>query len=261
MTHPLPGHFARGVGKCFGHGIEYIRRPEVGSLGFEASTENDQATGDKRCRLVVASRARHRTCRICKGFSRWIVDLSRRNVSAAIDPAFGQIWETARSRGIPVFERGAGSPAVAVGDLLIEPLWPLPVAERRSRNDRSLVVRIGVAGHRVLLPGDLEAPAESDLVSSGADLRAEVFALPHHGSRTSSTDTFLQAVGATVAIASAPCRSRFEMPHADVLARAEEGGLSVWWTGRDGAVMVGLGKRVTVWGYGDRMNPDACRSR
>jgi competence protein ComEC len=180
---------------------------------------------------------------------------------AAIDPAFGQIWETARSRGVPVFERGAGSPAVAVGDLTIEPLWPLPVADRRSRNDRSLVVRIGVAGQRILLPGDLEAPAESDLVSSGADLRSEVFALPHHGSRTSSTDTFLEAVGATVAIASAPCRSRFGMPHADVLARAEEGGLSVWWTGRDGAVMVGLGKRVTVWGYGDRMKPDACRSR
>ena len=180
---------------------------------------------------------------------------------AAIDPAFGQIRETARSRGIPVFERGAGSPAVAVGDLTIEPLWPPPVAERRSRNDRSLVVRIGVAGHRILLPGDLEASAEFDLVSSGADLRSDVFAWPHHGSRTSSTDTFLEAVGATVAIASAPCRSRFGMPHADVLARAEEGGLSVWWTGRDGAVMVGLGKRVTAWGYGDRVNPDACRSR
>jgi competence protein ComEC len=179
---------------------------------------------------------------------------------AAVDPAFGPIWETARSRGIPVFERGAGSPAVAVGDLSIEPLWPRSdVGE--SRNDRSLVVRIEVAGHRVLLPGDLEARAESDLVSSGADLRSEVFALPHHGSRTSSTDIFLEAVGATVAIASAPCRSRFEMPHADVLARAERGGLSVWWTGRDGAVMVGLGKRVTAWGYGDRVNPDACGSR
>ena len=180
---------------------------------------------------------------------------------ASSDPAFARIWETARSKGVPVFERGAGSPTVAVGDLLIEPLWPLPIVERRSRNDRSLVVRIEVAGRRVLLPGDLEAPAESDLVSSGADLKSDVFALPHHGSRTSSTDTFLEAVGATVAVASAPCRGRFGMPHADVLSRAEQGGLSVWWTGRDGAVMVGLGERVTVWGYGDRINPDSCRSR
>jgi competence protein ComEC len=180
---------------------------------------------------------------------------------AAVDPAFTRVREAARSRRVPIFERGAGSPAVAVGDLLIEPLWPPPAAEHRSRNDRSLVVRIEVAGHSVLLPGDIEARAESDLVSSGADLRSEVIALPHHGSRTSSSDTFLEAVGATVAIASAPCGGRFGMPHAAVLARTGEAGLSVWWTGRDGAVMVGLGKRLTVWGYGDRMNPDSCRSR
>jgi len=180
---------------------------------------------------------------------------------AALDPAFDRIWDAARSRRIPVFERGAGSRAVRVGDLAIEPLWPLPVADRRSRNDRSLVVRIEVAGHGVLLPGDLEAAAEFDLISSGADLRSEVLALPHHGSRTSSTAAFLEAVGAAVAIASAPCRGRFGMPHADVLARASGAGLSVWWTGRDGAVMVGLGDRFTVWGYGDPANPAACRFR
>jgi competence protein ComEC len=122
------------------------------------------------------------------------------------------------------------------------------------------VVRIEVNGRSVLLPGDLEAAAELDLVASGADLRADVLALAHHGSRTSSTEIFLDAVGAAVAIASAPCRSRFEMPHADVLARAEEAGLPVWWTGRDGAVLVGLGEQITAWGYGDRMDPDACRS-
>ncbi|MBW2714759.1 MAG: DNA internalization-related competence protein ComEC/Rec2 [Deltaproteobacteria bacterium] len=179
---------------------------------------------------------------------------------AAADPAFDPIRNAARSRRIPVLERGAGSPTTVVGDLLIEPLWPLQTAERRSRNDRSLVVRIEVNGRSVLLPGDLEAAAESDLVASGADLRADVLALAHHGSRTSSTEIFLDAVGAAVAIASAPCRSRFEMPHADVLARAEEAGFAVWWTGRDGAVMVGLGERITAWGYGDRMDPDACRS-
>ena len=180
---------------------------------------------------------------------------------AAADPAFARVLEAARSRRVPVLELGKGSPAVVVGDLLIEPLWPLPIAERRSRNDRSLVVRIEVAGHRILLPGDIEARAESDLVSSGANLRSEVLILPHHGSRTSSTDAFLEAIGAVVAVASAPCVGRFGMPHADVLARAGENGLSVWWTGRDGAVMVGLGKRLTVWGYGDRLSPGSCRSR
>ncbi len=178
---------------------------------------------------------------------------------AAVDPAFGSLWEAARSKRVPVYERGAGSPAVSVGDLRIQPLWPPPVAERRSRNDRSLVVRIELAGHSVLFPGDLEASAEFDLVSSGADLASEIIALSHHGSRTSSTELFLEAVGAKVAIASAPCGGRFGMPHAEVIERATAEGPSVWWTGRDGAVMVGLGKRLTVWGYGDRLAPDSCR--
>ncbi len=177
---------------------------------------------------------------------------------AAADPAFAPIWRAARAREIPAFERGAGSPALALGDLRIQALWPPPAAPHGSRNDRSLVVRIEVGGRRILLPGDLEAPAEADLVSSGVDLGAAVFALPHHGSRTSSTRAFLEAVGATIAIASAPCRGRFAMPHPDVLARARDAGLSVWWTGRDGAVLVGLGERLTAWGYGDRMSPGAC---
>jgi len=180
---------------------------------------------------------------------------------AATDPALDPLREAARSNRVPVFERGAGSPAVSVGDLTLEPLWPLPVAERRSRNDRSLVVRIELGGHSVLLPGDLEARAESDLVASGADLQSEIIALPHHGSRTSSSEVFLAAVGATVALASAPCAGRFEMPHAETLARARQEGLSVWWTGRDGAVMVGLGERLTVWGYGERSAPNSCRRR
>jgi competence protein ComEC len=180
---------------------------------------------------------------------------------AAVDPAFDPMWALARSKRVPVSERGADSPAVAIGDLIVEPLWPLPIAERRSRNDRSLVVRIQVAGHSVLLPGDLEARAESDLVASGADLHSEIIALAHHGSRTSSSDLFLDAVGAAVAIASAPCGGRFGMPHAEVLSRARREGLPVWWTGRDGAVMVGLGERLTAWGYGDRPGADACRTR
>jgi beta-lactamase superfamily II metal-dependent hydrolase len=63
-------------------------------------------------------------------------------------------------------------------------------------------------------------------------------------------------VDAAVAVASAPCAGRFDMPHAQVLARARRAQLSVWWTGRDGAVHFGLGGRLRVWGSGA---PRLCR--
>jgi competence protein ComEC len=179
-------------------------------------------------------------------------------LGAAADPTFDRIRAAARSRGIAIHERGAGAPTVSLGDLRIATLWPPAESQGRSRNDRSLVLKIEVAGHAVLLPGDLEAEAERDLIHRGLDLHAEVLVLPHHGSRTSSSEEFLDAVGPIVAIASAPCDGRFGMPHREVIDRARAVGLSLWWTGRDGAVLVGLRDRITAWGFADPRGWDDC---
>jgi competence protein ComEC len=174
------------------------------------------------------------------------------------EPGFEAVVAAARARAVPVFERGAGTPGSRVGDLMVAPLWPPPGGGSVSRNDGSLVVRLEVAGRRVLLPGDLEAAGEAALVASGADLRADVVTLPHHGSRSSSTALFLKAVAPAIAVASAPCRGRFEMPHAEVLERAHAADASVWWTGRDGAVLIGLGDPLVAWGYAPPRS-DRCR--
>jgi competence protein ComEC len=175
---------------------------------------------------------------------------------------FDAVLAAARARGVAVRERGAGSPAAAVGALRVTPLWPPPGAAGASQNNRSLVVRVEAAGRRVLLPGDLEVAAEAALLASGADLRADVLKLAHHGSRTSSSTAFLAAVDAAVAVVSAPCGGRFGMPHPEVLLRTREHFLSVWWTGRDGAVMVGLGGPFTAFGFASPVAPvpRACRS-
>ncbi len=177
-------------------------------------------------------------------------------LGAARDPAFEPLREAARAARVPLRERGLGAPSFARRGLRATPLWPAPAA-RASRNDRSLVVRVEAGGRRVLLPGDLEAGGEAALLASRADLRAEVLKLPHHGSRTSSTAAFLAAVGASVAVASAPCAGRFGMPDGEVVRRARASGAALWWTGRDGAVRIGLGPRLHALGTGE---PRACAS-
>jgi competence protein ComEC len=178
-------------------------------------------------------------------------------LGAGRDPAFAALRDAARSRRAALRERGAGSRAFERDGLRATPIWPAPGAGQASRNDRSLVVRVEVAGRRVLLPGDLEAEGEAALLAAEADLRADVLKLPHHGSRTSSTPAFLDAVGASVAVASAPCAGRFGMPHREVVRRARASGAALWWTGRDGAVRIGLGPRLHALGTGD---PRACAS-
>ncbi|NRA08510.1 MAG: DNA internalization-related competence protein ComEC/Rec2 [Myxococcales bacterium] len=174
-------------------------------------------------------------------------------------PDFEALRAVARRHGIPVEERGAGSPSQQFGDLHVSPLWPPPSYEAASRNDASLVVRVERGPRSLLLPGDLEARGEAALLASDAPLAAEVLLVPHHGSRSSSTPAFLAAVGARLAVISAPCVGRFPTPHAEVLTRLRARGTQVWWTGRDGAVRLSLGSTLAVRGQGRRR--EGCGSR
>jgi competence protein ComEC len=152
-----------------------------------------------------------------------------------------ELARRAESLGVRVREMGAGDPPEQRGDLLLQPLWPpgVPVL-RASRNDRSLVLRVDLAGSRVLLTGDIGEGAEAGLLAAGADLRADVLKLAHHGSRSSSSAGFLAAVGAEIALVSAPCSPRGRLPTPEALARVDAQHTSIWWTGRDGALLVAL---------------------
>jgi competence protein ComEC len=165
------------------------------------------------------------------------------------DPDFAELLAAAEARGVPVLERGRGSPLGSFGDVVVEPIWPPLGADVGSRNDGSLVVRVSVAGSRLLLAGDVGPLAEAAMARRGG-LSAEILLLPHHGSRTSSTPPFLDAVDPLLVVASAPCGGRFRTPHPDVVERVRTRALPLWWTGRDGAVIVGLGGRVVARALG-----------
>ncbi len=123
----------------------------------------------------------------------------------------------------------AGTQALDIGDRIrlsertsIAVLSPPVVTggrEHRGPNNRSLVLLVTIGERRILLPADIEAPAEQWLASSGQDLRADALVLPHHGSRTSSSAVFIAAVEPRVAIASVGARNPHGHPHADVVAR------------------------------------------
>ena len=93
-------------------------------------------------------------------------------------------------------------------------------------NAMSCVIRISAGPHSVLLTGDIEREQEAALVASlGEALRSEVLVVPHHGSRTSSTVAFLDAVQPSVAVFQAGYRNRFGHPAPDVMGRYAERGI------------------------------------
>jgi len=107
-----------------------------------------------------------------------------------------------------------------------------------GRNNHSIVVQVSYEGKSILIPGDIEAPAERRLVASEKDrLASDILISPHHGSRSSSTPAFLKAVHPNAVIVSASGNHR-GLPSKTVLKRYAKLGYTVFRTDRDGAVQI-----------------------
>lgn len=124
-----------------------------------------------------------------------------------------------------------------------EVLHPLRVpadGERVTSNGRSCVVRIANGRHAALLTGDIEAGQEAALVAAGAPerLMADILLVPHHGSKTSSSGAFLDAISPQVAIFQVGYRNRYGHPHPHVWQRYAARDIERLRTDMTGAVIV-----------------------
>jgi competence protein ComEC len=112
-----------------------------------------------------------------------------------------------------------------------------------DRNNHACVLRVSSGSHAVLLPADIESPAESALLGdpAGANLLAsDVVIVAHHGSKTSSTAPFIAATGARWAVASLGWHNHYRHPNPQVVARWEAAGARFLRTDRDGALRIEL---------------------
>ena len=106
----------------------------------------------------------------------------------------------------------------------------------QSNNNASCVLEVAAGRHRILLTGDIESPIESHLVRSASLSPVDIVTVPHHGSRTSSGDAFVNALRPSVAIVSAGYGNRWGFPKEDVVMRWQEAGARVLNTAVSGAI-------------------------
>lgn len=124
-----------------------------------------------------------------------------------------------------------------------------PRQEAAADNDGSCVLLLRAAdGTQVLLPGDIEARAERELVARhGAALRSRILVAPHHGSRTSSTPPFVAAVAPEYVLFATGYRNRWGFPNPRILARYAEAGSRALTTAYTGAIRFRVGERDRPW--------------
>ena len=113
---------------------------------------------------------------------------------------------------------------------------PSDYAGTPKPNTMSCTLRISNGSQTVLLAGDIEQAQEARLVASGVPLRADVLLVPHHGSKTSSSAGFLDAVQPRIALVQTGYRNRFGHPAGAVLVRYDERHVRVVDTPHCGAI-------------------------
>ncbi|KHD09835.1 hypothetical protein PN36_03300 [Candidatus Thiomargarita nelsonii] len=107
----------------------------------------------------------------------------------------------------------------------------------KKRNDRSCVLKVTSAGGTLLLTGDIEKTSEYYLVGHHrSDLAADILVVPHHGSQTSSTESFIDAVNPSIALFSTGYLNRFGHPKKEIVQRYRRRNISVWDTVSAGAI-------------------------
>jgi competence protein ComEC len=117
-------------------------------------------------------------------------------------------------------------------------------------NARSCVVKITLGQRSLLLAGDIEAMQEMQLLHGVPDkLRSTVLLAPHHGSGTSSTMPFLQAVRPEIALFQVGYRNRYRHPKAEIYQRYADLGIRRMRSDQSGAVTLYFGTGLTAAEY------------
>ncbi len=162
---------------------------------------------------------------------------------AAPGPLTALISHHAAQQRIPVNAPLTGTRA-SVEEAKLQVYGPVDHAaadqdESSRQNDSSLVIMVEVRGIRLLLTGDVEPPGQQAILATGADLRADVLKIPHHGS-AQQDPAFFAATHARLAIASAGVDNDYGHPAPRTVQLARSTGMTVLRTDQEGSVAVRL---------------------
>ena len=152
--------------------------------------------------------------------------------------AYRALLAEAAAHHIPVIHRLAGQTFNWDGTSG-QILWPdSPDAAPQPENNDSVVLRVGLGAIHFLLPGDAERQVEDVLTRDADPLDSDFLKVPHHGSKTSSTEDFLKAVHPHIAVVSVGEDNPYGQPNPATVARYTQLGVRFYETDRDGAVTI-----------------------
>ena len=122
-----------------------------------------------------------------------------------------------------------------------------PRTSYEDANNNSVVILVTHGTNKFLFMGDAEAEAEEDILRGGADVKADVIKVGHHGSRYSSSESFMQAVTPSYAVISCGEDNRYGHPHAKTLNALRAMGVEVFRSDEQGTIVAASDGSKITW--------------
>ncbi|MFO8115500.1 MAG: lamin tail domain-containing protein [Halorubrum sp.] len=167
---------------------------------------------------------------------------------AASTQTYGEYLDAVEEHDVTLYETREGD-ALSFGEVDVDVLGPPePYLEDEARNENSIVLKLTHGETSFLLSGDAEDDQEAYLIDTyGTQLRSTVLKAGHHGSSSSSSEPFLDAVQPRAVVVSSAYDSQYGHPHEEVLQRLADRSVPAYWTATHGdVVLVSDGSGVSV---------------
>lgn len=137
---------------------------------------------------------------------------------------------------------------LAEGDFTITCLQPYEEERHLKGNAGSMVLEVEYGAFSMLFTGDVEGEGEEILLNKIKGKDYDVLKVAHHGSRNSTSDSFLDACSPNIALISAGENNRYGHPHKELLGRLEDAGCKIYNTQENGAIILQTdGNSLTIW--------------
>jgi len=133
-----------------------------------------------------------------------------------------------------------------LGDARFIILSPYEIYENDSNNS-SVSIKLVHGDNTFLFTGDAEEPEEKEMVEGSIDFECDVLKCGHHGSRTATSDHFLEAADPTWAVISCGVDNQYGFPHADVIAKLEDDDIQIYRTDTMGTVTAVSDGTTIAW--------------
>jgi competence protein ComEC len=114
-------------------------------------------------------------------------------------------------------------------------------------NDESLSFLLSILGRKILITGDIESTVEKIILKQGENLKSDILKVAHHGSKTSSINSFIKAVSPRWAVAQAALDNKFNHPHTEIVDKFKQNNVQFLQTGIEGDIQFCINQENPVF--------------